>query len=203
MVGAVQGVAGARALSPSFIARARELTRARGACLIFDEVQCGMGRSGWPFVAQAVSVTPDLLTTAKGLAAGFPAGAVVVREELARQLGHGDLGTTFGGGPLACALIEAVIDTIEEEGLLPRVRRLSARLRAECRVGPVLEVSGLGFLLGLRTSRPAAEVLAELRARGVLAGSAADPHVVRLLPPLILEDAHVDQLIATLQEIPR
>ena len=198
----VQGVAGARAMSPAFLARAREATRERGAVLVFDEVQCGMGRTGWPFAAQAFGVTPDVLTAAKGIAGGLPAGAVLVTEDLASRLHKGDLGTTFGGGPLACALIEAVIRTIQSEGLLERVRRLSARIRAEAVTGPVEAVHGMGFLLGLRTRRNAADVLADLRARGILAGGSADPHVVRLLPPLVLEDVHVDLLVRTLAEIP-
>ncbi len=198
----VQGVAGARAMSREFLAAARDLSSSRGAVLIFDEVQCGMGRSGWPFVAQAVGITPDILTTAKGLGGGFPVGAVMVAEALARRLNKGDLGTTFGGGPLAAALVEATLRTLDEEELLPRVRRLSERLVHESRVGPVQEVQGMGFLLGLRTAPPAKEVLAALRRRRILAGGSADPHVVRLLPPLILEDHHVDELVAALKEIP-
>lgn len=197
----VQGVAGARALSGTFLQSARERTRAAGALLIFDEVQCGMGRTGWPFAAQAYGVVPDILTTAKGLAGGFPAGAVLVAEEPARRLRRGDLGTTFGGGPLAAALVLAVIRTIRADDLLSRVRRLSSRLARECLVGPVTSVQGMGFLLGLRTSRPAREVLDELLRRGILAGSSADPHVVRLLPPLVLRDRHVDLLVAALREI--
>jgi acetylornithine/N-succinyldiaminopimelate aminotransferase len=164
-------------------------------------VQCGMGRSGYPFVAQAHGVTPDLLTTAKGLAGGFPAAAVLLSAEIAKDVRSGDLGTTFGGGPLACALIETVIDTIESEGLLPRVRALSRRLRDTCQVGPVEAIQGEGFLLGLRTRRPAKEIQAELLARGIVAGTSADPRVVRLLPPLVLTEAHVDTLARTLAEI--
>lgn len=198
----VQGVAGARAMSTTFLRAARDFTRRNGTVLIFDEVQCGMGRTGSPFAAQAHGVTPDVLTVAKGLAGGFPAGAVLAREEVASRVGHGDLGTTFGGGPLACALVEAVIDAIEGEGLLENVRRLSDRMRRECVRGPVESVQGMGFLLGLRTRPEARWVLAELRGRGILAGAARDPHVVRLLPPLILEDAHVDRLVEALDSIP-
>jgi acetylornithine/succinyldiaminopimelate/putrescine aminotransferase len=197
----VQGQAGAYALGGEWLAAARELTRKTGAVLIFDEVQCGMGRSGHPFAAQAHGVTPDVLTTAKGLAGGFPAGAVLVSDELAAGLEAGDLGSTFGGGPLACALLVATIDAIEGEGLLARVRRLSAKIRAACRVGPVTDVQGEGFLLGLRTARPAKEVHAELIERGIFAGTSGDPHIVRLLPPLVLEDAHVDALAAALAGI--
>ena len=133
----------------------RRLSSERGAILIFDEVQCGMGRTGSPFAAQHYGVTPDILTTAKGIAGGFPAAAMLVGDELAGRVKKGDLGTTFGAGPMACALIEAVIESIEAENLLSRVRQLSARLREQCVRGPVESVQGLGYLLGLRTKVPA------------------------------------------------
>jgi acetylornithine/succinyldiaminopimelate/putrescine aminotransferase len=197
----IQGQAGAVDLGASYLSAARELTSRAGALLIFDEVQCGMGRTGQPFAAQAYGVTPDLLTTAKGLAAGFPAGAVLASDAVAAGLQYGDLGSTFGGGPLACALIEAVIDTIESEGLLARVRSLSQAIRDTCRVGPVESIQGDGFLLGLRTSRPAREIVDELLEKGILAGTSGDPNIVRLLPPLILEESHVATLAGALAEI--
>lgn len=197
----VQGVAGAFALSDPYLQAARALTRARGAVLIFDEVQCGMGRSGAPFAAQLRGVTPDILTTAKGLAGGFPAGAVLVNADVSTGLAIGELGTTFGGGPLACALLEAVVETIEQEKLLQNVRQLSAYIRETCQVGPVVSIQGEGFLLGLRTSRPAREVQAGLLEQGILTGSSADKSVVRLLPPLILGVEHVDALARALRAI--
>lgn len=198
----VQGVAGARDLSPEFMKAARALATCWGALFISDEVQCGMGRTGYPFAVMAHGILPDIITTAKGLGGGFPVSAVLLNDTLASVVKKGDLGTTFGGGPLACALVDAVIRTIEEEDLLPRVRRLSARIRQEAIVGPVVGVQGAGYLMGLRTRRPAKEVIDQLRGKGILAGSAGDPNIVRLLPPLILEDAHVDLLIAALKEIP-
>ncbi|MES1240036.1 MAG: aminotransferase class III-fold pyridoxal phosphate-dependent enzyme [Acidobacteriota bacterium] len=197
----VQGQAGAYEAGASWLEAARAMTRDSGTVLIFDEVQCGLGRSGRPFAAQAYGVTPDLLTTAKGLAGGFPAGAVLVSDELACGLKEGDLGTTFGGGPLASALIRTVIDIIEDEGLMPRVRELSERLRATCVAGPVTDIQGKGFLIGLRTTRPAKEIQAELIEHGILTGTSGDPHIVRLLPPLVLEASHVDALAAALKEI--
>jgi len=197
----VQGMAGGVALGGDYLAAARELTRRAGALLIFDEVQCGMGRTGQPFAAQTWGVTPDLLTTAKGLAGGFPAGAVLAAPEIAAAVRRGDLGSTFGGGPMACALIEEVIATIEDEGLLARVRTLSRRIRETCEVGPVEAIQGEGFLLGLRTARPAIEIQGELLERGILTGTSADPRVVRLLPPLVLEETHVQALAAALAEI--
>src|SRR3954469_13060641 len=197
----VQGQAGAVALGAPGRAAARELTRKAGMLLIFDEVQCGMGRTGHPFAAQAYGVTPDLLTTAKGLAGGFPAGAVLVSDPVGQGLKAGDLGTTFGGGPLACALIEAVIDAIEEDGLLPRVRQISKLIRDTCQVGPVTDIQGEGFLLGLRTTRAARGIVDELLTKGILAGTSGDPNVVRLLPPLVLEEAHVAKLAQALSEV--
>lgn len=199
----VQGNSGAYPLGKEWLAAARELTERAGTLLIFDEVQCGMGRSGDPFAAHTFGVTPDLLTTAKGLAGGFPAGALLVKEEVARGLNPGDLGTTFGGGPIACALIETVIDAIREEGLLENVRRVSARIRETCVAGPVTAIQGEGFLLGLRTTRPAKEIQAELMERGIFSGTSGDPNIVRLLPPLILEDQHVDALAEALRGIER
>jgi acetylornithine/succinyldiaminopimelate/putrescine aminotransferase len=198
----VQGVAGAIDLAPEFLTAVCETTRAAGALAIFDEVQCGMGRAGHPFVASTLDVVPDILTTAKGLAGGFPAGAVILSRELAGSLSAGDLGTTFGGGPVACAAIVAVIGAIEDEGLLARVRRLSAALRERCKVGPVTGVQGRGFLLGLRCRRPAREVRDALLERDILAGTSGDPNVLRLLPPLVLADEHVDMLESALAEIP-
>jgi acetylornithine/succinyldiaminopimelate/putrescine aminotransferase len=197
----IQGQAGAYDLGADYLKAARELTRAAGSLLIFDEVQCGMGRTGHPFAAQAYGVTPDLLTVAKGLAGGFPAGAVLVSEAAAGDLKVGDLGTTFGGGPLACALIETVIDTIETEGLMARVKTLSRLIRDICQVGPVTAIQGEGFLLGLRTTRPARQIVDELLDHGILSGTSGDPHIVRLLPPLVLEEAHVHTLAKALAEI--
>jgi acetylornithine/succinyldiaminopimelate/putrescine aminotransferase len=198
----VQGVAGARAMSKAFLQAARECTQKTGALLILDEVQIGIGRSGSPFAAQHFGVTPDLLTTAKGIAGGFPCGALLVSEAVAAQLKKGSLGTTFGGGPLACALVDATLKAIEDERILERVQRVSRKIFATCKAGPVESIQGLGLLVGLRTRRPAKEILAELRARGILAGSSHDPNVVRLLPPLIVEETHVDQLVAALRQIP-
>jgi len=198
----VQGVAGARALSSEFVQAAREAATAAGARLIADEVQCGLGRTGYRSACEGLGVAPDLMTLAKGIAGGFPAAALLVGEADAAALKHGDLGTTFGGGPMAVALVEVVARHVADPALLANVRRLSARLAAETRVGPVTDVQGAGFLLGLRTTRPAKGVLADLRARGVLAGGSGDPNVVRLLPPLVLTDEHVDLLVAALADIP-
>ncbi len=199
----VQGLAGARDLDHELLRTAREITRGHGAWLIADEVQCGMGRTGTPFAISAAGVVPDVITTAKGLAGGFPAGAVIASAEIADILPKGALGSTFGGGPLACAAIRAVVAVLSEPGFLARVAQLGECIRRQCCVGPVVNVQGRGLLLGLRCDRPAKLVLAELRRRGILAGGAVDPEIVRLMPPLTLEEGAVDALELALADIPR
>jgi acetylornithine/N-succinyldiaminopimelate aminotransferase len=198
----VQGVAGAWDVPFEVLRAARAACTAAGAWLISDEVQSGMGRTGHAFGIERAGVVPDVITLAKSLGGGFPVGALLTRAGVAEGLRVGDLGTTFGGGPLACAIVETVIDVIESERLLERVQTLSQRIRETCITGPVTAIQGAGFLLGLRTTRPAREVIAALLARDIMAGSSADPHIVRLLPPYILEPSHVDQLATSLKEIP-
>jgi acetylornithine/N-succinyldiaminopimelate aminotransferase len=198
----VQGLAGAIDLGAPFLSALRQRCDAVGACLIFDEVQSGMGRTGAPFAANLYGVTPDLLSTAKALGNGFPCAALLLSAPLAASLRPESLGTTFGGGPLACAAIEAVIEALESERLLEQVRHIGAYIRAQCLVGPVTAHQGAGLLIGLRTRRPAKEVQAELLECGILAGTASDAHIVRLLPPYILQEEHVDMLRDALAELP-
>jgi len=197
----VQGMGGAFELSTPFLQSLRGRCEETGALLIFDEVQCGVGRTGTPFAAHRSGVVPDILTAAKALGNGFPVSALLLSRRVARSLKLDDLGTTFGGGPMACAVAEAVIDTIESEALLANVRTVSTYLKAHCRVGPVTGVRGAGFLLGLTTSRPAKEVQAALLERNVLTGTSADPHVLRLLPAYIINESHVDRLLEALAQV--
>ena len=197
----VQGLAGAVALGAPFLAALRARCDEVGALLIFDEVQCGVGRTGEPFAANLYGVRPDMLTTAKALGNGFPCAALLMSPLPAASLKPESLGTTFGGGPLACAAIEAVIAAIKEERLLERVRRLGAYIRSTCLVGPVTAHQGAGLLVGLRTTRPAKEIQAELLECGILTGTANDPHILRLLPPYILAEEHVDMLRDALRDL--
>jgi acetylornithine/succinyldiaminopimelate/putrescine aminotransferase len=199
----VQGVGGALALGEPFLAALRKRCSETCALLVFDEVQCGMGRTGFPFAANMYGIAPDMITTAKALGAGFPCAALLMADHVAGHLKTDDLGTTFGGGPMACAMIETVIDIIESEGLLANVRALSQQMRATCVVGPVVATQGAGFLLGLRTRRPAKEVQRELlEQHDILTGTSGDPHIVRILAPYVLESQHVDQLRAALSALP-
>jgi acetylornithine/succinyldiaminopimelate/putrescine aminotransferase len=190
----VQGLAGAVDLGKPYLDALRHRCDEVGALLIFDEVQCGCGRVGHPFAANLYDVLPDMITAAKSLGNGFPCAALLTSARVSATLGVGLLGTTYGGGPMACAAIEAVIEAIETEDLLTNVRRVSECIRRTCIVGPVQACQGEGFLLGLRTSRPAKQIQAELLEGGILTGTASDSHIVRLLPPFILQEEHVEML---------
>ena len=197
----VQGVAGAYDLSEVFLRALREQTRAHGAVMIADEVQSGMGRTGQYFGVQVHGVNPDIITSAKSLGAGVPCGAVLCTHDIAARFGPGDLGTTFGGGPLAAAAIAATIDAIDTEGLLDNVRQREAQIREQCAVGPVRKIQGMGLLLGLVCDRPAKDVQSALLEHDILTGTSSDPAVVRILAPLVLESAHVDRLAQALNNL--
>ena len=197
----VQGVAGAYDLDKEFVRKLAAACKQQGAMLIVDEVQTGVGRCGKYFAAELYGLEPDLLTTAKALGGGFPCGAVLLTDELANCMHTGDLGTTFGGGPLACALINTVMDVIARDGLLENVATLSARIKNECVTGPVQKISGHGFLLGLHCADGAKPVRDALLSKGILTGSSGDPDVMRLLPPLTLGNEHVDEFVSALQTL--
>lgn len=197
----VQGVGGAFDMGAEFLCALRSRCDALGTLLIFDEVQIGMGRSGYPFAANLYGVMPDMITTAKALGNGFPCGALLMAPTVTAAIKLEGLGTTFGGGPMACAAIEAVVDAIENEDLMANVRRVSALLRETCSVGPVTGHQGAGFLHGLQVNRPAKEIQKALLARNILTGTSADPQIVRLLPPYVLQSAHVDLLREALKDL--
>ncbi len=197
----VQGFAGARDCSPEFLQAARDVCDRRGAVLIFDEVQCGVGRCGAFSAAESFGVVPDVLTFAKGLAAGLPIGAVVATPAVTASLTPGDLGSTFGGGPVPCAAALANIEVIEREGLIRNACEVGEYLVRGARRLGVSPVTGRGLLIGLHLGRPAVEVQQALFARRILTGTATDPQVLRLLPPLSFSRAESDVLLAGLEEV--
>ena len=197
----VQGFAGARECSPEFLRAARRLCSEHGAVLIFDEVQCGVGRCGAFTAAESYGVVPDLLTLAKGLAAGLPIGAVIGIEDIAKSLSLGDLGSTFGGGPLPCAAALANIGVIENEHLIQNAIDVGRYLTEGALHARVRRVSGRGLLLGLHLERPAAEVQRALFEHRILTGTSTDPQVLRLLPPLSFSRDEADILLRGLEDV--
>jgi acetylornithine/succinyldiaminopimelate/putrescine aminotransferase len=197
----VQGLAGARDLSVEFLRAARRLCDARGALLLFDEVQCGVGRCGAFTAAEAYGVVPDGLTLAKGLASGLPIGAVVTTPAIGDRLAVGDLGSTFGGGPVPCAAALATIEVIEREQLIANAIEVGDYLRAGALALGIPAVTGRGLLVGFRLGRPAVPVQRALFERRVLTGTASDPEILRLMPPLSFSRREADILLGALREV--
>jgi predicted acetylornithine/succinylornithine family transaminase len=186
----VQGEGGVRVLEPSFLGALRALTRDRQVALIFDEVQCGLGRTGWLFAYERMDVVPDVVTLAKPLAGGLPMGAVLMSQEIAASVQPGDHGTTFGGGPFVSTVAKHVFDRLSDPALLAHVREngawLGESLRAMAsRHEGIRAVRGAGYLWGIDVTRPAGEIVANAREAGMLILTAGD-YTVRLLPPLIM-----------------
>lgn len=199
----VQGMGGARAFSRDYLAAAREATTFRGAQLIFDEIQCGVGRCGAFTAAESVGVTPDLLTMAKGLGSGLPIGAVVMSTHVADGLKPGDLGSTFGGGPVPCAAALATLEVIDREELVANAREVGQYLADGARRLGIAKVEGRGMLLGLRLSRPAADIQRALFGRRILTGTANEPDILRLMPPLSFSREEANLLLGALHEVLR
>ena len=207
LVEAIQGEGGVRPLTREFLAEARKLADSTGALLIIDEIQAGMGRTGKWFAYQQYGIQPDVTTVAKPLAGGVPLGAVVCTEEAARAIHAGMHGTTFGGGPLACAVAIAVIDTIEREGLLAHAAEVGEYFLAQLRSlatkhEAIVDVRGQGLMIGaeLDSAELAKLTVAEMLKRHIIINCTSDT-VLRFLPPYILERTHVDTAIAALDKI--
>jgi len=193
----IQSMAGIKTASREWFQALRAKCDASGTLLIFDEIQTGMGRMGTPFAAQFYGVRPDLITSAKGLASGVPMGALLMTAAVASKLKGGDLGSTFGGGPLACAALLATVEVIATEGLMANAAATAARLREKLIGSVVTEVLGEGLLLGLRSVHAAA-LKKHLLARNILVGGSGDPTVLRLMPPLNVSDGALLALITAI-----
>jgi acetylornithine aminotransferase/acetylornithine/N-succinyldiaminopimelate aminotransferase len=207
LVEAIQGEGGIRPLSQEFLAEARRLADSTGALLIIDEIQAGLGRTGKWFAYQHYGIQPDITTLAKPLAGGIPLGAVLSTEEVARAIHPGMHGTTFGGGPLACAVAIAVIDAIEKDRLLDNATQVGNYFMDGLRTlarqhDAITEVRGKGLMLAaeLDSADLAKKVVAEMLKRRILINCTSET-VLRFLPPYILTRAHVDTALKALDEI--
>ena len=201
----VQGEGGIRPFPGEFLRGLRDLCDRHGLVMVYDEVQCGMGRTGKLFAHEWSGVTPDILATAKAIGGGFPLGACLTTEAVGSAMVAGTHGSTFGGNPLAMAVGNAVLDVILEDGFLERVNRIANYLNQQLagivdrHPDVIEEVRGTGLMLGLKCRRPNGDVAAALRERGLLTVGCGD-NMVRFLPPLIIDESHVREAISTLDQ---
>jgi len=201
----VQGEGGVHEASGEFLRALRRRCDEQGALLIFDEVQCGLGRTGTLWAHEPAGVTPDIMTLAKPLGGGLPIGATLVTEGVAVVMRPGDHGSTFAAGPLACAVAHAVVERVRQPGFLAHVREvggyLGTRLQALAAQSPVVTaMRGRGLIWGLELTVPAVDIVAAGFEAGLLTVPAGEK-VLRLVPPLVIEQAHVDTLVDRLGPI--
>jgi acetylornithine/succinyldiaminopimelate/putrescine aminotransferase len=194
-----------RVLSKEFLHGLRELTRAHGVALIFDEVQCGLGRTGRLFAYEYAGVEPDMMTLAKPLAGGLPMGAVLLASHIAQTIQPGDHATTFGGGPFVASVASYVLERLADEDLLTHVRENGAWLGDQLaslslRMPTVRAVRGIGYLWGIDVTAPAGTVVAKALDAGLLLCSAGN-HTVRLLPPLVATREELAEGLAILEDV--
>jgi acetylornithine aminotransferase/acetylornithine/N-succinyldiaminopimelate aminotransferase len=207
MLEPIQSMAGVRTAEPEFYSSLRRLCDERGIVLIYDEVQTGVGRTGeWFFAGSdaGAQVVPDIITLAKALGSGIPVGACLVNEQVAAKIKENDLGTTFGGGMIAMAAVNATLEAIEDERMLENVRTVEAYLRERLKeVEQVVSVRGKGFLLGIEFATPAKAIHEALLERKIITGTSSNANVLRLLPPLCLKEVDVDLFVEELNEVLR
>ncbi len=201
------GEGGIYECSVEFLQACRAAADRHKAALIFDEIQCGLGRTGTMFAFQSFGVTPDIVAIAKPIAAGLPLGAFLAKEEFASAISPGQHGTTFGGGPLACRVALEFLSIVEDEELLDNVNKVGAYLQQELKTiveksAAAKEVRGRGFIQGINLEIPARPIVDEALAEGVLFNSTHDT-VVRFLPPYLLKEKHVDKGIRVLKKLLR
>jgi len=205
LVEPVQGEGGIKAPSPGFLKGIREMCDEFGILMVLDEVQTGNGRTGKLFAHEWAGVTPDILATAKGLGGGFPVGAVLATEAAAKAMTPGSHGSTFGGTPLAMSAVGAMLDVVLEPGFLPRVDKIARvlwdRLGAVVAKHPTVltEVRGQGLMVGMRCAVENNILVGKMIDNGVLTVPAGD-NVVRMLPPMVLEESHIDEAVQALDK---
>ena len=200
----VQGEGGVRPATEEFLKGVSELCKEHNALLILDEIQCGMGRTGWMYAYQKFGICPDIVTTAKALGCGVPVGAFMASKKVCDVLVAGDHGTTYGGNPLACAAISTVFDLFEKTNITDNVKEVGQYLYdrlEEIRANhpEIIDHRGIGFIQGLEFTNPVGPVVAKLLEEGVITFTAGT-NVIRFIPPLIATKAHVDEMIEKLDK---
>ena len=201
----IQGEGGVRVLDREFVRKLRELTAKRDIALIFDEIQCGLGRTGHLFAYESLGVVPDILTLAKPLAGGLPMGAVLVNEDIGAAMQPGEHGTTFGGGPLVASVASYVFDRLTDKPLLDSVKSNGAWLGEQltgiaARSGRIRAVRGMGYMWGIDVVEPAGDIVKRGWEEGLLTLTAGE-HTLRLLPPLIMDRAELQRGVSIIESI--
>ena len=202
----VQGEGGIFPADGAFLSGLKEICDDAGALLVFDEVQCGLGRTGYLWGHQSVGVTPDIMTVAKPLAGWLPIGAVLTTQAVANAIAPGDHGSTFAGGPLVCGAANAVFDRVNSPGFMENVVKRGEQLRSGLRAklegcDRVKEVRGSGLLVGVQLDVPAGPLVGQARDRGLLLLTAGAGDVIRLLPPLVVSEEEVDIAVAIIADL--
>jgi len=198
----IQSMAGVNAAGKGYYKGLRELCDSKGIMLIFDEVQTGFGRTGKMFAAQAFGVAPDIITLAKGIASGVPMGAVLLREKVAKTITYGELGSTFGGSPLACAGLKATIEVIADEKLVENAYAMGMYIKKTFSgMKGLVRVRGEGLLLGLEFGHDVSGIAAALLKENIIVSTSEAKNVLRLLPPLIIGKTHVDTLHRAMEKV--
>ncbi|HNV76213.1 MAG: acetylornithine transaminase [Gemmatimonadetes bacterium] len=201
----IQGEGGVRVLEPEFVRAVRQLTTERRIALIFDEIQCGLGRTGHLFAYERLGVTPDLLTLAKPIAAGLPMGAILATEDVASAMQPGDHGTTFGGGPFVASVASHVFDRLSDPQMLSHVRESGTWFADQLhgiasRTQKIRAIRGAGLMWGFDAVDPAAEIIGRAREAGLLLVSAGE-HTIRILPPLVITRDELGRGLAVLEQV--
>jgi len=197
----VQSMAGVEMADENYYKGLRKLCTEKGIVLIFDEVQTGFGRTGSWFFGDSMGVVPDIITLAKGIGGGIPVGGVLIHQDIAKTISPGEHGSTFGGGPVACAAVAANIKLIKDENLVENARKVGSFLKSELeKLGMVKKIRGRGLLLGVEIEGEAAKLRNFLLSKGIITGTSSLKNVLRLLPPLILKEKHVELLIDALKK---
>ena len=201
----VQGEGGLYPAKKEFLEGVRDLCDKKGILLIFDEVQCGMGRTGSMFAWQQYGVKPDIMAMAKALGCGVPVGAFAAKEEVAKALVPGDHGTTYGGNPFACAAVNEVFRQFEEKNIVGHVKVVGEYLHKalkglEKKYDIVKEARGIGLMQGLELTIPAGDIILKALDKGLILITAGQ-NIIRFVPPLVITEANVDEMVAILDNI--
>jgi len=206
LVEPIQGEGGVKIATQEFIKGLRELCNKEGILLIFDEIQCGLGRTGKMFAYQHYGVEPDILTIAKSLGGGIPIGAFIAKDKIASSFKSGDHGTTFGGNPVACAVAIANLQVLKEENLIGKCQKKGEYFKAklgglkEKYPEKIEEIRGLGLMVGMELKEEGQEIVKKCVEEGVLI-NCTDKKVLRFLPPLIVKEEEIDYLIKILDKV--